>query len=90
MARDNTEGARLSLRLGEDEMRPRLKTLAEARLCFVRSLLPEEKHKDTEYLAEKKAGDFKDNLDAAYHEGFVDGYNQCREDILKKIREEEQ
>ncbi len=70
-------------------MRPRLRTLAEARLCFVRSLIPEEKHRDEEYLAQKRAGDFEDNLDAAYHEGFVDGYNQCREDILKRIREEE-
>jgi len=70
-------------------MRPRLRTLAEARLCFVRSLIPEERHKDKECLAQKRAGDLEDNLDAAYHEGFVDGYNQCREDILKRIREEE-
>jgi len=69
-------------------MKSRLKALIEAQMTFVHALIPEERHRDEEYLAEKRAGDFEDNLDAAYHEGFVDGYNQCREGILKRIREE--
>lgn len=60
-----------------------LKTLGE-----VLSLLPEKKNKDMEYIDQKKMGDFEDRLDVAYHEGFVVGYNQCREDILKRIKEE--
>ncbi|RLC76325.1 MAG: hypothetical protein DRJ03_28870 [Chloroflexi bacterium] len=70
-------------------MKSRLKALMEAQIAFVRSLLPEERHRDEEYLAQKRAGDLEDNLDAAYHEGFVDGYNQCREDILKRLKEEQ-
>jgi len=65
-----------------------LKTLGEARMRLVLSLLPEKKNKDLEYIAQRKAGDFEDRLDVAYHEGFVVGYNQCREDILKRIKEE--
>ena len=68
-------------------MKPRLKALAEAQMAFVRSFLPEEMDKDEKYLAQKRAGDFEDNLDAAYHEGFVDGYNQCLEGILKRLKE---
>jgi len=70
-------------------MKPRLKALTEAQIAFVCSFLPEEMDKDEEYLAQKRAGDFEDNMDAAYHEGFVDGYNQCREDVLKRLKEEQ-
>ena len=51
-----------------------------------KKFLPAEMEKDEEFLAKKKVGDLEDNLDAAYHEGFCDGFNQCLENISKNIK----
>jgi len=48
-----------------------------------KKILPAEMEKDEEYLTKKKVENLED---AAYHEGFCDGFNQCLENISKNIK----
>jgi len=44
-----------------------------------KKILPAEMEKDEEYLTKKKVENLED---AAYHEGFCDGFNQWQKKIL--------